>query len=459
MTTHPHPLILRRGPALLLLVLTLLGTGAHAQSLREVRQFFEACQRAGRQGTPLPAAPEGHIISSQREADEVAATYWRLWRMSVRAAEPELSDSLLSVPLGREALWALPSRLEPMAVMPLAYGYKDSVSAGGNPLFIYLHGSGPKAQEWATGKVLARRFDDSPSTYVVPQIPNEGPWYRWWQQSKQTAWTRLLRVALSDEGIDPLRIHMTGISEGGYGSQRLASFYADYLAGAGPMAAGEPLRNAPAENLQHVRFSLLTGQLDAGFYRNHLTRCVKRSLDSLRNLCPGAYEHRVELQRERGHGIDYRPTTPWLVSARRTPLPKAFTWEDFEMDGLHRTGFYCLIVDRRPDQTLRTRYDVRIEDNVVDLQIRNIQYRPTEVDPVWGIELQSERTYSPAEGGRISVMLGQELVDLSREVVVRVNGQQRYHGHVTLETGSLLRSIAAFADPLRLLPACVTTDF
>ena len=77
---------------------------------------------------------------------------------------------------------------------------------------------------------------------------------------------RNAETAMASPNINPNRIYVFGISEGGYGSQRLASYYADYWAGAGPMAGGEPLRNAPAENCQHIAFSLLTGSQDYGFW-------------------------------------------------------------------------------------------------------------------------------------------------------------------------------------------------
>lgn len=65
-----------------------------------------------------------------------------------------------------------------------------------------------------------------------------GDYYRWWQKAKQFAWEKMLRLAFVSGKINPNKVYFFGISEGGYGSQRLASFYADYLAAAGPMAGG-----------------------------------------------------------------------------------------------------------------------------------------------------------------------------------------------------------------------------
>ena len=146
--------------------------------------------------------------------------------------------------------------------------------------------------EWSTGLNICRNFDDAPSVYFIPQIPNEGEYYRWWQKAKQFAWEKLLRQSLLLGKIDPNRVYVFGISEGGYGSQRLASFYADYWAAAGPMAGGEPLKNAPAENCSNIAFSLRTGDKDTGFYRNTLTGYVLEAFDSLAHQHPGYFTHK-----------------------------------------------------------------------------------------------------------------------------------------------------------------------
>ena len=86
-----------------------------------------------------------------------------------------LLDSLSK---GRSCSVVLPTELEPDATMNFYLGVKGEKADKGYPVIIYLHGSGPREAEWATGLKLALRFDDSPSMYIIPQIPNEGGWYR-----------------------------------------------------------------------------------------------------------------------------------------------------------------------------------------------------------------------------------------------------------------------------------------
>ena len=187
------------------------------------------------------------------------AAVWECWSEAVNGYSEEKLIAPFSIDEPRDTgYWHLPEALEPSAVMPYYFIEKGEQPEAGYPLFLYMHGSGPKKSEWATGFSLCHSYADAPSLHFIPQIPNEGEWYRWAIQSKQWAWEKLLRLAFLSGNIDKNRIYFYGISEGGYGSQRLASFYADYLAGAGPMAGGEPLKNAPMENLANIAFSLRT---------------------------------------------------------------------------------------------------------------------------------------------------------------------------------------------------------
>lgn len=404
-------------------------------------------------------APSRRI--SPRKINETRKTVWNAWKAANAAYDEQRLPAPRPLASPATGAWQLPDSLEPSATMPFYYGTKGTRPEAGYPLFIYLHGSGPKANEWANGLVFAKRFDDGPSAYFIPQIPNEGQWYRWWQRSKQFAWERLLRQAFLSDSIDARRIYVFGISEGGYGSQRLASFYADYWAAAGPMAGGEPLKNAPAENLTHVPLSLRTGADDTGFYRNILTRYVADELDSLETLMPTEFRHSVTLIPGHGHFIDYSQTTPWLSHFRRTPCPAHFIWEDYEMDGRHRTGFYNLLVNRRPDPTLRTRYDVTLlrDSNIVDIVVENVTYTTTQTDPVYGIEMKFSRSYEPAAGGAFTLFLNEQMLSLRTPVTVRVNGRKRFFGTPRCDVASMARSLAAFYDPERIFPTAIEVKY
>jgi len=407
-----------------------------------------------------PPAPPARALRKGGIADWQRRT-WTAWR----TAHERLQDGLRlprmdSLAAGRHACWQLPDSLEPHAAMPFYWGCKGPMPQGGYPLFVYLHGSGPKEAEWTTGLRLALRFEDAPSAYFIPQIPNEGTYYRWWQRAKLHAWKTLLRLALLSDSLDADRIYLFGISEGGYGSQRLASFLADYLAAAGPMAGGEPLRNAPPENLANVPFSFLTGENDRMFYRNRFTPQARAALDSLQALHPGHYVHRVWLIPGRGHGIDYSPATPWMRRFRRNPYPRFFKWENLEMDGVKRRGFYNLYLPAPPDPDApRTSYEVRIEGQRVDITAWETRYETTARDTVWGIELASRKHLTPLPHGRLDVYLCDSLLDTSRRVEIFVNGRRAFRGKPRPDLRHLAESCARYADPRRLYPAAVRVEW
>ena len=345
--------------------------------------------------------------------------------------------------------WTLPDSLEPNAKMNFYLGVKGDMPKDGYPVFLYLHGSGPREHEWANGLRLAKMFQDGPSMYIVPQIPQEGAWYRWWQRSKQWTWERILRILMSMPEVDKNRIYVFGISEGGYGSQRLASFYADYWAAAGPMAGGEPLINAPVENLGNVPLSFLTGDKDYMFYRHLLTKTTGEKLDSMQRLFPNEYKHRVELIPDKGHSIDYTPTTPWLAQHKRNAQPRHFIWENLEMDGLKRNAFYNLQVLEETD-AYRTRYEFTANaDNSIDIKVDGVKYNATWKDPHWGIDMLFSKDLTPAQHGHLRVFLSDQLVDLKKKVTVRINGKQVFCGKVKSSKKTRKLSQELWGDPMR----------
>lgn len=397
------------------------------------------------------------------DIDDIGAVrkaVWECWRKAVNEFEEENLILPHSTSEPRDTgYWRLPEDLEPNAVMPYYFIKKGDMPTEGYPLFLYMHGSGNKEQEWETGYKLCGSFNDSPSLHFVPQIPNAyGELYRWAIQSKQWAWEKLLRQAFVNEYVDADRVYFFGISEGGYGSQRLASFYADYLAGAGPMAGGEPLKNAPMENLANIAFSLRTGEKDYGFARNYMTYNAAMTIDSLHKVHPDYYKFFIELLPGMGHGIDYSPTTPWLRKFKRNPHPNYFYWEDYDMYGRHRTGFYNLRVDEpsRENDEQRTCYEVQIADNVITLTVNNVEY--TTVEEIYGIPMTFSKRYTPATKGRVTLFLHEKLFDLSQPVRVVVNGKEVFNGIVKPSLKAMVESCAEYFDPERLFPASVNVD-
>lgn len=404
--------------------------------------------------TKLHAAIDGKDIASYQKL------VWTAWCDANKNLQEEKLIEPEDLKLAKNSSWNQPQCLEPNAVMPYYYGKKGVAADGKFPLFLYVHGSGPKDHEWSNGIKLGLSFQDSPSIYFIPQIPNEGEYYRWWHLSKQYAFEKLIRQNLVKGEVDANRLYVFGISEGGYGSQRLASFYADYWAAAGPMAGGEPLKNAPVENCANIGFSFLTGADDTGFYRNDLTWYTQVAFDSAQLARPLAvdktpiFRHRIQLLPGMQHHITYGLTTPWLKQFVRNPYPKTVLWEDFEMDGRHRSGFYNLQVLARPSEQ-RTYYEMDIDKNVVSIKVSNVDYTTILKDKQWGIDLKFNRSYSVATGGRLRVFLNDQLVNLNEPVTIMVNGKQVFHGIAKADLQAMVNSCAEYFDPCRVYPVAI----
>ena len=429
------------------IALTILSLTAYGQA--DIKSYFDYTL----QGDRSPYTESQRLRWIDVEAHR--AHVWQAWCEANHGFEEDKLPSLRPLTNADTLLWPLPETLEPNAVMPYYYGTKGDMPAEGWPLYLYIHGSGPKTHEWSAGYSLCSRFDDAPSLYFIPQIPNEGSYYRWWQRAKLFAWERLLRQSFVSGEVNARRIYLFGISEGGYGSQRLASYYADYLAAAGPMAGGEIPSDAPAENCGHIGFSLRTGAQDFMFARDLLTARTHELFDSLQQCYPTEYRHHVELIPERGHGIDYFPTTPWLSQFTRVVNPRHFVWEDFPMDGVYRRGFYNIAVHER-DTTRgneRTRYEMTIKDNTIDLTIERVTYEAIEREPRWNIPIKHRKHYAPAETGSFTLYLSDDMVDFGQKVTLLVNGKRVYRGKVKPDTRHLINSCATFFDPERVYAA------
>lgn len=392
------------------------------------------------------------------------AFVWNLWKESVNSFNEEKLIPLGLLKEKNSGSWRLPENLEPNATMPFYWGVNSDSAAileeeNKLPMFLYMHGSGDKNREWETGLKLALGYFYSPAVYMVPQIPNGyGELYRWAIQSKQWAWEKLLRLAFVNDKIDANRIYFFGISEGGYGSQRLAAFYADYLAGAGPMAGGEPLKNAPMENVANIAFSLRTGELDYGFGRNMLTNEALKTATELKRQHPGYFNHFIEIIPQQGHSIDYRPTTPWLAKFERNPHPRYFYWENYDMYGRHRDCFYNIRVNETSAENdkQRTCYEFSCEENTINLTVKNVTYTATLTHA--NIEFLFSKEYSSVNKGNITIYLNEELFDLKKPITILLNGKKIFKGKVKPSLDTMVESCALYYDPERIFPAAIEVD-
>ena len=387
----------------------------------------------------------GNTKLKPSQVEQAAQKVWTLWKSVNDKIEklPNLSSSR-----------SLPDTMQKWSMigeddMPFYFVRKGGVAQGEKyPLFINIHGSGPKTQEIKATLAWSMRYADGSSLYFIPQIPNEKR-YRWWFKPEQYAWEKLFRLAMLDTIINANKLYITGISEGGYGSQRLGAFYADYLAGVGPMAGGEPLKNAPPLNYRNVAFSFQTGENDTGFGRNKLTALAATTFDSLEKSNPGDFVHKIELQPGKGHGIDYTKTTPWLVQYNRKPNPMHISWVHFPMHERYRKGFYNIAIEqvlniKEGDELDRAFFDIRFDKASNTVKVESY---------LTNAELSQKVKH---QSGKIAVFLNDKYVDLSKKVKVIYNGATVFNSKLKLTEENLMESCALYGDPYRLFPAKIS---
>lgn len=335
-------------------------------------------------------------------------------------------------------------------VMPFYFLGKGDLGHA-RTMFIALHGGGSaggrvaaphdwavNTREWKTQARLAAEVYPDDALYFVPRMAddNDGRWYYGYCQD---AYDEVIRAAIVHHRVHPNRIYLIGISEGAYTAYRLGAFMADRWAGSGSMAGGEPLENAPPENMRNLAFRADIGERDTMYDRIGLNRRYGQALQQLQENDPDGFVHRIEVHPERGHGIDYAPCPTWLVQHVRDPRPPRIRWTLINVDGRVRSQSYWLAVDEPPED-LPIHVDARVERDEQAVYV-------TVEDEAEG----SERQAVDAMGLRI--YLDDALLDLDLPVRVVRNGREVFNDVVPRQVEVMMKSLAERGDPSYMFPA------
>ncbi|WP_293917783.1 MULTISPECIES: hypothetical protein [unclassified Sphingobacterium] len=372
-----------------------------------------------------------HLLKLEKE------TIWELWK---DANKDRLATFVPAGKDGTEFIWNIPQG-QRMKIKTFVKGDKP---ASGYPFFINLHGGGgyselsepwdseTNAYEWMAAQKLGNAYQDSPAYYFVPRMADDRIG-RWYYQPQQVTWLRAWQLAVLSNEIDPDRTYILGISEGGYGSFRMGTFYADYFAGLGPMAGPETKEAAPIENLRNTSVRIEVGEFDRGFGRNEMGISWKNRLDSAALANPGYFNHVVTIQPGKGHGINYYDVTPWLIKqSKRVTYPDVLSFMYYDTDGAYRKGFGYVRLDGLSKEGGRKSFKIEKSGNNYD--ITTIEVKGT-------------------VSGKIDLYV--DKVDFTKPVKVRLNGKEVFNGKVKNNFAVVVESIALFGDPGRIYAAKV----
>ena len=291
--------------------------------------------------------------------------------------------------------------------------------AGGWNLFISMHGGGgaPKEvndQQWDNQIKLYQPKD---SLYVCPRAPTD-TWNLWHEAHMDGLFDRLIEDAIVLGDVNPNRVYIMGYSAGGDGVYQLAPRMADRWAAAS-MMAGHPNDASPI-GLRNIGFTMHVGALDAAYKRNQVILDWKKQLDDLQEADPMGYTHSVWLHAGREHWMNLEDAVAvdWMQRFTREPLPPKVAWKQ---SSVTHDRFYWLAV---PEKTATKGA----------LVIASRNHQVIDIEKIEGID-------------KLRILLNDQMVDLDRPVVVRMEGTELLKGIVPRTVKSLEATTIDRGDP------------
>ncbi len=303
-------------------------------------------------------------------------------------------------------------------------------------LVVCLHGAG------FTGDAYLERWKARLSDEYLLACPSypSGAWFTRLAEELVLATIQLVQKRYH---VDPDRIFLTGMSNGGIGTWLIGMHHAPLFAGLAPMASGLDGVLMPfLANLRNTPVYIIHGEKDQ-VMPVELSRSIARELDRLGY--PYVYrEHQREHPMAGGHYFpkeEVPDLVSWFNRQRREALPTRLTivreashFQSFNWVRLESTdaiaAFSDDLVDKQDERIKRREYAT------LDAAIREGNR----------IEVQTEHVR------RYSLFLNESLIDLAKPVTVVTNGQVSFEGTVTSSLETLLRQARLRQDPQRLFP-------
>ena len=323
-------------------------------------------------------------------------------------------------------------RVYPLALsIPLTYQ-----PSKGYGLVVCLHGAG------FTGDVYLERWQARLGDDYILACPTyaAGAWFT--RQAEDLVLATIQQVR-SRYHVDPDRIFLTGMSNGGIGAWLIGMHHASLFAGLAPMASGLDEALMPfLANLRNTPVYMIHGAKDQ-VMPVELSQAISRELTELGY--PHVYrEHQREHPMAGGHYFpreELPDLVTWLNAQRRDPLPSRLT---LVREASHFQAFGWVRLDATDpiaafSDDLVTKHDERIKRR---------EYASLDVAVVAPnrIDVKAERVQ------RYSLFLNSQLIDIAKPITITTNGKQSFEGSVTASLETLLRQMRIRHDPRQLFP-------
>ncbi|HPV83121.1 MAG TPA: hypothetical protein PK866_08330 [Nitrospira sp.] len=307
-------------------------------------------------------------------------------------------------------------------------------------LVVCLHGAG------FTGEAYLDRWKSRLGEQYILACPTypAGAWFTRRAEDLVLATVQLVRERYR---IDPNRIFLSGMSNGGIGAWLIGMHHAPLFAGLAPMASGiddvlfpflENLRTTPVYIIHGSQDQVMPVELSrklAGELKKLDYPFIYREHDRTHAMAGGHFFPREELP----------DLVTWFDKQRRTPVPKTLT---VLRDASHLLSFGWVRIDAT-DQI------ASFSEDLIDKRDDSIRQRAyarltAQVTGPNRIEVRTDRVR------QYTLYLNSDLVDLSKPVVIITDGQPSFEGLVVPHADTLLRQARLRHDPAQLFPAQVT---
>lgn len=306
----------------------------------------------------------------------------------------------------------------------------------GYGLVVCLHGAGFSGDAYLE-RWQARLRED----YVLacPTYP-AGAWFT---RGAEDLVLATIRSVQRRYHIDPDRIFLTGMSNGGIGTWLIGMHQAPTFAGIAPMAAGlDDVLMPFLANLQSTPIYMIHGAKDQ-VMPVELSRTISRELDELGY--PHIYrEHQREHPMAGGHYFpreELPALVAWFNAQRRNPFP---TTLHLVREASHFQAFGWVRIDATDEIAAFSDDLINKHDELT----KHKQYAKLEASIVATnrIEVATKRVQ------RYSLFLNEHLIDSTKPLTVLTNGQVSFEGPVTPSAEILLRQARLRQDPRQLFP-------
>lgn len=315
--------------------------------------------------------------------------------------------------------------------------------AAAYPLIVCLHGAG------FTGDSYLERWQARLGEKTVLACPTMMGG-AWWTPGGEALVTAVIDDVRSKYHIDPNRVYLTGMSNGGIGTYLIGMFHADRFAAISPMAAGIPdeifpfLRNFSSTGIYIVHgaqdevMPVILSRKISEYLKEQEIPYTYREHDRLHPMAGGHFFPKEELP-ELVAWFDGQHREPYparVVSIRDSEHLQPFYWTEInQAEGEVASVFGSIFDAEEADRVKQGAFPsltAEVKENRVDVQTERVE------------------TYT--------LFFNRALIDFSKPVTVYTNGRKSFEGRLSEGIVPLLKEAKRREDRGALYPASLTIN-